>query len=401
MKLSRLCLGLIVIGLCVQELWAEPPVWSAALVECAQRNNVFAVDLYGRLVQKDRNLIFSPLSVDTALAMTYAGARGETARQMAAVLHLSEHETNAQAELGVLLNSLSEVNNMNGQFSMVNAMWAQSDYPFLDSYKQFVQDTYHASLNQFTDANRHALHGEINDWVSGQTHGHIREILPPEFPGPSTRLLLVDAMYFKAPWMEQFNESRTTNAPFYTVTNESVTVPTMQTEGRFYYMESDNARILEMPFYADGSMMIFLPKKGRELPELWQTVAHMDQLYQSRKLKLVRVSLPKFRIESQFDLRGPLSAMGMGSAFSAMDADFSGMCKVRPFFVEAVLHKACIDVDEKGGEAAAATVVSMTDGVSEPATPIDFKVDHPFIFIILEPDSGAILFMGQVVNPLE
>jgi serpin B len=402
MKTYHLALGLIMmISFFAKTIWSEPTPTGN---EIAKANNAFAIDLYSQLAKQPGNLVVSPFSIDTALAMAYAGARGNTAKQMADVLHFANGDTNVHVGLSALLKYLQNTNALGCQLDVANALWAQQGYPFLPAYLAFLHDQYDASPNKFEPVvfdplKRAALRKQINGWVERKTHDKIREIIPQSLPSDDTRLILVNAIYFKGLWATPFDKKLTKNAPFHVNSEESVDVPTMHTEAMFNYAENDTFQALEMPYRSNQlSMVILLPKKNDGLAELEKslTVANIGQPLQAGSLQEVNVSLPSFKETSEFELTQPLKDLGMTSAFSGDKADFSGITDVRPFFVQAVLHKAHVDVNEEGTEAAAATGVLAAGGI-----PIEFNADHSFLFFIRHNPTGTILFMGRVANTLQ
>jgi serpin B len=400
MKFRHLILWTIFATLSVQPLRSEP---TPAVSQIAKANNAFAIDLYSQLAKQPGNLVVSPFSIDTALTMAYAGARGNTAKQMADVLHFENGDTNVHARLLALLKDLRAANTFGCQLDIANALWAEQRYPFLPSYLAFLHDQYNASLNQFEpvafdQAKKAALRKRINSWVEGKTHDKIKDIVPPSLPSDHTRLILVNAIYFKGLWSTPFDKKLTKDAPFHVSAGESVSVPTMHIKARLNYVGNDNLQVLEMPYRSNRlSMVILLPKKNDGLAELEKTltVSGIEQLLQAGRSQEVNVSLPKFKETSGFGLTKPLEDLGMVDAFSEDIANFSGIITVAwEFFIEAVLHKAYVAVDEEGTEAAAATTVFFADSVR-----VMFNADHPFLFLIKDNSTGAILFLGRVANP--
>lgn len=404
MKPYRLILWLFIVALSANFLCAESTPITDEIVKA---NNSFALDLYAHLARQPGNLVFSPFSIDATLAMTYAGARGETAQQMAKALHLPSDDANIHAGFASLLNELNEVNVSGCQLDVVNSLWAQLGYSFSESFQNLLHDQYHSRLNQIDltgwphgfDSNKAlAARRQINKWVANETSNKIKEILPQNLPTPNTRLVLVNAIYFKGLWTTSFDKSLTRNAAFYVSSGKSILVPTMHTEASFEYSEDENVQVLEMPYFSNQlSMIILLPKTNYGLSKLEEnlTVSQIEQFEEASHLQKVNVSLPKFKQTSEFDLIRPLTAMGIKNAFDENDADFSGITSMKPFFVEAVIHKTYVDVDEEGSEAAAATGVVFADSLS-----VTFNANHPFLFLIRDNPSGAILFIGRIINPL-
>ncbi len=366
-------------------------------------NNTFALDLYAQLRGTPGNLFFSPYSVSACLAMTYAGARGETARQMAQTLHFNADQDEVSSAFGELQRQLNAAEEKKGiQLNVANGLWAQEGHPFLPAFLQAAQNTYQAKVNQ-VDFRTQAepVREQVNDWVSQKTQGKITNLLQPGTVDASTRLILANAIYFKGKWTRQFNKTNTTNAPFWVTPVQNVQAPLMSLSADFKYAEPQGLQLLDMPYAAgDLSMVVLLPRQIDGL----KTVAGAlnastlnNWLSQARQEK-VNVFLPRFKLTAQFTLGDVLEQMGMKDPFSRT-ADFSGMDGARDLFISAVVHKAFVDVNEEGTEAAAATgTVMRTLAVRPRATPT-FRGDHPFIFLIRDTHSGSILFVGQVSDP--
>jgi serpin B len=374
--------------------------------EVIKANNAFAIDLYSQLAKQPGNLVVSPFSIDAALTMAYAGARGNTAQQMADVLHFANGDTNIHARLSALLQDLRDTNTLGCQLDIANALWAQKRYPFLPSFQQFLVSQYNATLNAmdlgwpgFDPRKAEAARKQINESVAGQTHDKITEIVPKVLPDEYTRLILVNAIYFKGLWATPFDKKLTKDAPFHVSAEKSVSVPTMRIKAELKYSENDNLQVLGMPYRSNQlSMVILLPKKSDGLAELEKTltVSDIEQLLQAGSLQEVNVSLPKFKETSGFDLKKALQDLGMVDAFLIKKADFSGISDPSDLFIEAILHKAYVSVDEEGTEAAAATAFFIASSMS-----VMFNANHPFLFLIKDNSTSAILFMGRVTNPLQ
>lgn len=382
--------------------------------EIVKANNMFAFDIYARLAKEPGNLVLSPFSIDTALAMTYAGAREDTARQIATGIHLPNGDTNVHAEFSALLKQLLNTNRFDNQFVIANSLWVQQGYPVIESFQKLLHDQYGSSLNaidltgwpgEFDSAKATAARTQINRWVANQTHDPIQEIIPAKLPGPDTRFMLVNTIRFIGLWEKPFSEALTTNAPFHPDSKVGVSVPTMHAKANFKYAEDDGVQMLELPYFGEQlSMILLLPKKADGFPELEKTLtlSYFEQLEQASYLALVGVSLPKFKQDSNYDLINSLKALGITDAFSEI-ADFSNITSKNKLFIEAVIHKAYVDVDEKGTEATAATTtIAATKGMPlQSSSLVLFNADHPFLFFIRHNPTGIILFMGRLTNPLQ
>jgi serpin B len=367
-------------------------------------NTAFALNLYARLKTADGNLFFSPYSISTCLAMTYAGARGDTAAQMAQTLHFDPNQNQLAASFGELQTQLNTEQKKKGiELDIANGLWAQKDQPFLPAFLDVAKQSYGANLKQ-VDFRTHAdiARTEINDWVDHKTKGKITGLIQPGVLGPATRLVLVNAIYFNGSWAREFDKHSTTKAPFTVTPQQKPEVPLMDLTADFKNAEVDGLQLLELPYAGDDlSMIVLLPReldglKGVE--DLLNTQTLDRWLAQAREQK-VAVSLPKFKLSAQFSLAKPLAEMGMTDAFSP-SANFSGVDGERDLFISAVVHKAFVDVNEEGTEAAAATgvVMRMTAVMMPRPMPI-FRADHPFIFLIRDNHSGSIFFLGRLVDP--
>ncbi len=369
----------------------------------ARDNTFFTLDLYNQLKKTDGNLFFSPFSIFTALAMTWAGARENTAVQMAETLHFTEKPAQFHRSIGDLISQLNAVQKETDvELSIANAIWAQKGYQFLDEFFQIVQQSYQADLKQvdFSSAAESARQA-INAWVEQQTNEKIKDLLPPKVLNALTRLVLVNAIYFKGFWDNQFKSRDTREMEFWLLTEVAVKVPMMHQEHQFGYWENDWLQIIEMPYKEESlSLIVLLPKEKTGITDLEQKLNFENMMaWQSRlRKRKVIVFFPKFKIESQFRLGQTLSLMGMPDAFDPELADFSAMVGQKELYISAVIHKAFLEVNEEGSEAAAATGVVVSVTSIAPSPPI-FKADHPFVFFIRDNKSQSILFLGRVLNP--
>ncbi len=369
----------------------------------ARDNNLFTLDLYNQLKMTDGNLFFSPFSIFTALAMTWAGARENTAVQMAETLHFTEKPAQFHLAIGDLISQLNAVQKeTNVELSIANAIWAQKGYQFLDEFFRIVQQSYQADFKQvdFSRAAESARQA-INAWVEQQTNERIKDLLPPKVLNALTRLVLVNAIYFKGFWDNQFKSRDTREMEFWLLTEVAVKVPMMHQEHQFGYWENDWLQIIEMPYKEESlSLIVLLPKEKTGITDLEQKLNFENMMaWQSRlRKRKVIVFFPKFKIESQFSLGQTLSLMGMPDAFDPELADFSAMVGQKELYISAVIHKAFLEVNEEGSEAAAATGVVVSVTSIAPSPPI-FKADHPFVFFIRDNKSQSILFLGRMLNP--
>ncbi len=373
----------------------------------AGSNNTFALDLYRELSAAEGNLFFSPYSISSALAMTWAGARGKTASQMKEVLHFTLPDGDLHRSFGGLTASLNERGEAGGyELTVANALWAQRGYPFREAFLELTRTAYDAGLkNVDFAASPEPVRLEINGWVEEKTRNKIQDLLPQGSVTTDTRLVLTNAIYFKGSWAAEFDSNRTMAAPFFLSAAESIEIPMMHRVGNCDYLEEETFQAVRLPYLNNElSMVVVLPRMVDGLKEL-ETSLSPDMLAGLRAGFLdqeIKLFLPRFKMTSQFKLREPLAALGMLDAFSPKRADFTGMSERRDLSITAVLHKAFVEVNEEGTEAAAATGIVM--GVTSVAEPIPvpvFRADHPFIFFIQDNRTSSILFLGRLENPAE
>lgn len=383
-----------------------------AICRAGAANNAFGLDLFARLRDQEGNLFFSPYSISTAMALTYTGARGPTADQMARGMRWSgqggQNKAWSPAILAQVLGAaIAEQNRRGGrgdyELVVANALWGQEGFTFLADFLKSNETSYGGALRPVDFAGDvEAARATINDWVKERTRTRIQDLIPRGTLDRMTRLVLTNAIYFKGDWARPFAPERTADGPFTVADGKTVEVPLMDQTGRFSYAETDWLQVLEMPYQGHGvSMVVLLPRPGRGLARLEQDLtrdALAGWLDKARPREVV-VTIPRFKLTGQFSLADTLRAMGMEDAFSGT-ADFSGMTGKRDLFISAVVHKAFVAVDEEGTEAAAATgVVMKLTSMAPPTQPVVFRADRPFVFLIRDRVSGAILFMGRLADP--
>jgi len=381
-----------------------PP--SATEVEAVKGSNAFAVDLYSQLRSQPGNLFFSPESISTAFAMAYAGARGQTAAEMQHVLHFTLPPAQLHPAMGTLLSSMNAQHN-GYQLRVADALWAQQDASFLPGFLKLVQTDYAAGFHRVNfKASPDVVSNTINHWVEQQTNNKIQNLIGHGVLTPATRLVLTNAIYFKGDWLNPFEKASTQNEEFHTSASQFVMASLMHRTGSYRYYDGGTFQALELPYSGDElSMDVLLPKANNGLPALEQSFtasAAGDWLQKLEPVDKVILTFPRFTMTQQFELSSALSAMGMPQAFGGA-ANFSGMTGKPDFTISAAIHKAFIDVNEQGTEAAAATSIIMRATAArvpfpEPP-PVVFRADHPFLFLIRDAKSGAILFLGRVTDP--
>jgi serpin B len=377
----------------------------AETAELVAGNSAFAFDLYQRLrEEQDGNLFYSPYSISLALAMTYAGARGETEQQMAATMHYTLPQERLHPTFNALDTTLTSCGDDEGedafQLNIANALWGQEGYKFLSTFLDTLAENYGAGLRTLDFVNEtESARQTINNWVSDQTEEKIQDLIPKGMLDPLVRLVLTNAIYFNGKWVLPFEKSNTHDEPFTLLDGSTVSVPMMSQTGNFEYAEGDGYQAVELPYRDSNVAMLFiLPEAGR-FEEMQGTFSaeSITAITEDLTPQQVRLFVPKFTFESEFNLSETLIQMGMPAAFG--NADFSGMTGNRELFISDVVHKAFVAVDEEGTEAAAATAVIMAKGAPMIKDAILIKLDRPFLFLIRDNDTGTILFVGRVLNP--
>lgn len=360
--------------------------------ETVKGNNSFAFELFKNVFVSDKNTFISPYSISSAVAMTYGGARGETERQMSKVLHYDLNQVKTHQgffELNSILGNLS--NDSTIKLSIANALWKDERWRFKPDYLDLAKKYYDASIFPLTGA------GAINDWTGNKTNGKIKEIIK-DSDLTDARLVLTNAIYFKGDWLTIFDTKNTRKKKFRTINGDSTDVQMMWQFNEANYYEDEENQILELPYKGESiSMTIILPKENSSIQNLVSSLNGKQFSFYNSELKKqkVKISLPKFSFTSEYHLEKVLPQMGMPDAFEILSADFTGMSQ--GLWIGHVIHKAFIEVNEKGSEASAITAVVMLEKAA--IREIVFKADRPFMFLICDKQTDSILFMGCVLNP--
>jgi serpin B len=367
-------------------------------------NTRFAFDLYKQIANSDKengNVFISPFSISVALGMTYAAARGNTEEEMAKAMRFSLSQDQLHSAFSELLSGLKGSKDF--ELAIANRLWGQKGYKILPAFKKIADTNYQGGLQEVDFAgNPEPSRKVINDWVEEMTRKKIQELLVKGDIKDRTRLVLTNAIYFKGNWFTKFKPSQTRDSVFFLSDQKTVPVPLMSQKGRYhYYLRQDGLEILELPYAGKKlSMLLVLPSKGTVISKAEQvlTVENFRKWRSSMSDEEVMVFLPKFTMTLRFVLNDALSAMGMPDAFTD-SANFSGISGKPDLYISKVIHKAFVDVNEEGTEAAAATAVVIdTKSASQP---IIFRADRPFIFTIIDRESGSILFLGRLINPAQ
>ncbi len=382
---------------------------SEASRELVAGNHQFAIDIYQKIKEQDGNIVFSPFSISMALAMVYGGARGTTAEQIAAVMHLPQNEAEIHAAFNWLDQTLENraagpegKKNSGFELSIANSIWGQKGFAFQQEYLDLLAVNYGAGLRAadfVSDPN--GSRRAINDWVSDETRKKIQDLLPEGSVTGDTRLVLANAIYFNAPWKDEFKKADTQELPFNLLNGSQVVVPMMHAKKNYGYTYGDGYRAVALPYRGDQvAMLIILPDEGNFGSFEEELSAELlSNIIGEMSYDEVNLTLPKFTFETKLSLVDTLVSLGMVDAFDSQNADFSGIDGQRDLVITDAVHKAFIDVNEEGTEAAAATgiVVGLTSFKEENI----ILVDRPFLYAIFDKVTDSILFFGRVTDPSE
>jgi serpin B len=383
-----------------------PQVDEDHISQLAQGNNRFAFDLYHAIrADSDENLIYSPYSISLAFSMVYAGARGQTENEITQTLHFLPQDIHHLAFNALDQRLLALAGDNDGeeedrfQLNIANAVWGQIGLPFEEAYLITLAEQYGAGLRASDFAQQpEKARQEINDWVEEQTAERIQDILPPGTIDPATRLVLANAIYFNAAWRFPFDEAATQEGSFTLLDGSQITVPLMRQSGaRILYVEEPEYQAVIMPYAGEEvQMLVILPQEGQfENVEAALSADFLNQVRTQTQLRDVQLTMPRFEFDADLDLKGLLTSLGMNNPFSGV-ADFNGIVDGGGLYITDALHRGTITVNEEGTEAAAVTVIVLAESMLQTA---EVTLDRPFIFTIMDQQTGAILFLGRVMNP--
>ncbi len=380
------------------------PHFSTPAVSLNNLNENFAFKLYQQLDKEEKNLFFSPYSILSVLYMIYTGSDNNTLKefQKALVFPLANQEFLKEFENSLaIMQKIQEKKDL--EINSSNSIWAQKTEPFLSSYLEVLKKFFNTTLYD-VDFNQHeAVRKKINSLVEKETKNRIQNLIPQGVLSALTRMVLVNAIYFKAQWKYAFSKNSTLVEDFYCTPNEKVKTPFMHQKGNFLYAENKDVQFLELPYQGnDLSFLVFLPKPHVSFSNT-KNISFLRELQNLASLghfKQVRVFLPSFKLETSFELSNTLQTLGVKDAFD-LKADFSKMNGKRNLFLSALIHKAFVEVNEEGTEAAAATagIMTMKSAAIQPKPITEFKANRPFIFMIQEKSTGLILFLGKIAKP--
>lgn len=368
-------------------------------IQTQNTDNKFAFSFFSQLSSKQKgNIFFSPYSITDAFSMVDEGAKGNTKAQIESVFGFIADNTQRRDHIKSQNAQLTSTDKY--QLNTANALWVQNDYKILPNYTNTLQNYYKAELASLdlkgdSENSRHT----INTWVENKTNQKIVDLLPPGSIDQYTRAVLTNAIYFKANWTNQFEPQDTTDQNFTTGDKTQVRVPTMSQLATFPYYEDKTVQVLEMPYEGDRlSMIVVLPKNNiQSLGTISQE--QLDNWKNNLADTQVKVYIPKFKLDTKYTLNDILSTMGVKDAFDPITADLSGIAGNKDLFISTAVHQAYVNVDEKGTEAAAATGI-VIGTTAMPVYQNIFQADHPFVFMIYDKQTGLVLFLGQLTNPV-
>jgi serpin B len=370
--------------------------------------NAFAIDMYLQTAQGSGNIFFSPFSIISAMAMTYAGADGETAKEMENALHFHRHKSGVHELIRTYSDRFNNIANELGIVEVANRLWPDRDVELLPEFSETMRDFYTAGVEQADfkhDAETYRL--AINEWVSDKTHEKIRDILQSGDVNSETILVLVNAIYFNSVWKYQFEKNNTREAPFYASKGKTQTAQMMSITENYRYLRNPELQMIKIPYNIPGfSMLVLLPTENGSFSELENLEQNLNERTLTRWISemnetKVELKLPRFSMTNRINLSDILVNLGMPSAFSENNANFSQMVKSsnrNNVFISKVIHQSFIEVDEAGTEAAAATAVVMIQRANIEPRVESFIANRPFMFLIMDDETGVILFMGRVVE---
>ena len=383
---------------------AADPAADTGIIHVTAANTAFALDLYRELATAPGNVFFSPYSLSRVLTMAATGARGPTATELTTALHLGASVDQAAAGYASLTKALQDNAGDNVTLVTADSLWVQDQFPLLDSYLRTVRGQFGAAAMPADFVhNAEGARTAINGWVDEQTHGKITELIGPGMIDATTRVVLCDAIYFKGKWDRQFNPGQTKPAPFHLTPQSQVLVSMMHQMAAFRATHRDDVSLLELPYLGRRfSMAIILPDTVDGLAGVERRLTAGQLLVWLADLAaapdtMLNVYLPRFTSRNSFRLESQLAQLGMRRAFDRAHADFSGMAEGRELYLSVVVHQAYVRVDEEGTEAAAASGAAMK--YFDVPRAAEFRVDHPYLFLIRDNATGTILFLGRVTDP--
>ena len=368
-------------------------------------NSQFAFKMQRQFGDYEHNAFFSPYSISLVFGMLYSGAADETAQQIKNTFHFPADQHALPIYFGRLNNQLmktakDKTTGKNIELNIANGIWVEKSYHFLPSYIEILKNSYQSKINKadfLNNLNQEIV--QINSWVEQKTNDRIKDLIPDGALNPLTKMVLVNAIYFKGDWQKPFKGHSTTKGDFYTFNNQILQTQMMHQRGRFSVAEDENTQLIELLYQGGNySMLVLLPKNNSDIKQFETnlTSEKLNQLTNKLAMNQVSLSLPKFKFVTEYRLNSYLSALGVTNAFSSK-ADFSNIDGTQSLQISEVIHKAFIEVNEKGAEAAAATAVVIR-ATSIPNY-VEFNANRPFVFMIKEKTTDSILFIGRFAAP--
>ena len=365
-----------------------------------EKDFVFA--FYSEIAEKDRksNVFFSPLSISTAFSMAYEGAKENTASEMRQVFGFESDDTERQK---AILDLLSRFNHKDDWYNLqvANALWVKEGYKIKQDYLDDAKTHYSSTVDNVNFVTDDGIN-RVNSWVAEKTNDKIQNILAPGSTDEATRMVITNAVYFKGKWSSEFNPRNTSEKPFWTDKDTSIMASIMKQPVDIYnYAKTDNLQALELNYLGGNiSMIVLLPKDRDGIQSLEQSMdkKKLDTIKDRMTRQPVTVEIPRFEFETEYNLKSPLQGLGLHDVFDKNNADFQGITDEQ-IYIDQAAHKAFVNVNEEGTEAAAITAL-VARATSGPPEPVDeFVADHPFMFVIQEKETGEILFIGRVMDP--
>jgi serpin B len=373
----------------------NPPEIKEQAKNIVDANNQFMIDYYSITSTDEDNSFFSPWSLLSAFSVLYEGVRGQTADEISRVFYLPTDDSARRDSFGTMQNNLN-VNGSGYELRNANALWIQQGFGIKEDFINISKQYYDSKVSE---VNFPADEPIIDSWVEEKTNNKIKDLIKGK-TDDSTRLVITNAIYFKGTWQTEFEPNQTQDSQFRVNEDKSVSVPMMNIQSEFPYAETGDLQILSLPYKGQRmSMLVLLPKDNLESIEKSITVEKLEYWKKSLQEQEIRLFMPKFKLETTYELPEIMKNLGMKLAFDGDNADLSGIANIPPrLFVTAAVHKAFVEVNEEGTEAAAATGIDVSVTSLGPELPV-FRADHPFVFLIQDNETGLILFIGKVADP--
>jgi serpin B len=382
---------------------APTPASAEAFASAAEANRAFGLSLYQQLAAEPGNVVISPISLAGAFGPVSAGAQGETRAAIGRILRFPAEDARLHSDLGGMLREL-ESDRDGARVSIANALWLMLGFPVKPEFVAIAERSYDAEVDTLDFRDGAAAARRINGWVDRETKGRIRELVDADTLDEYTALVVTNAVHFLGDWQQPFSANNTRPQPFHLADGSTREVPLMYAKRRVRYAETGDVQLVDLPYEGERlSMSVILPKRRGGLAEVERGLSESRltewlRTVDAARPQDVRIHLPRVQTETSYQLVEPLTAMGMGVAFDRQDANFRGIAD-QQLFISQVVHKTYLRIDEKGTEAAAATGIEVEVTSAPPSPPPVFRADHPFLFLIRDKATGAVLFLGRIAVP--